>query len=290
MADTAAQAEIRGIDISKLVEGFADVDVILKRFVRVISTSAREIRWYSKTAGFLTSPTTTGVTTDMIETSSKSQPVVIEPSYTRSTSYVKKFFASSPLITLEDIKDCDPDVWGDMIADSARAVNKKIDSHIYTVLTAGGCGTGAATADGWNVPATADPILDLMNARQTIKANGYATDDLIIYMNQAEERYLISWLVSQKGSSIPQFSSNLVGTGNLMQLLDMRVVVDSNCPTDSVTVFSPSKAVIYREFMPLTSAIIEDAGIGKTVRVWAEGVAIRPNAGAVFKISDTINS
>jgi hypothetical protein len=193
------------------------------------------------------------------------------------------------MITLEDIKDCDPDVWGDMISDSARAVNKKIDAHLYAILIAAGAGTAAATVDGWNVPATADPILDLMNARQTIKANGYATDDLIIYMNQAEERYLISWLVSQKGSSIPNFSSNLVGTGNLMQLLDMRVVVDSNCPTDSVTIFSPSKAVIYREFMPLTSAIVEDAGIGKTVRVWAEGVAVRPNPGAVFVITDTIN-
>jgi len=289
MPDTAAQAEIRGIDISKLVEGFADVDIVLKKYVRVISTSAREIRYYSKTAGFLTSPTTTAVTTDMIETSSKAMPVVIEPSYTRATAYVKKFFASSPLITLEDIKDADPDVWGDMIKDSARAVNKKIDAHIYSVLTAGGCGSGAATADGWNVPATADPIADLMNARLAIKSQGYSTDDLVIYMNQAEEKWLISWLVSTKGSSIPNFSSNLVGTGNLMQILDMKIVVDSNCPTDTVTVFSPSKAVIFKEFMPLTSAIVNDEGIGKTVRVWAEGVAIRPNPLAVYTITDTIN-
>jgi hypothetical protein len=128
-----------------------------------------------------------------------------------------------------------------------------------------------------------------MNARQSIKAAGYSTDDLVIYMNQAEEKWLLEYLIDEKGSSIPNFSSSLVGTGNLMQLLDMRVVVDSNCPTDTVTVFSPSKAVIFREFMPLTSAIVEDAGIGKTVRVWAEGVAIRPNPLAVSTITDTIN-
>jgi len=289
MADTAAQAEIRGIDISKLVEGFADLDVVLKKYVRVIGTTAREMRWYSKTAGFLTSPTTTGMTTDLIETTSKALPVVIEPSYTRNTSYVKKFFASSPLITVEDIKDCDPDVWGDMIADSARAVNKKIDARIYTVMVEAGCGTAAATVDGWNVPATADPITDLMNARANIKSYGYATEDLIIYMNPTEERYLISWLISTKGSSIPNFSSNLLGTGKLMQILDMSIVVDANCPTDTVVVFSPSESMIYKEFMPLTSAIVEDAGIGKTVRVWAEGEAIRPNPLAVFTITDTIN-
>lgn len=289
MADTNAQAEIRGIDISKLVEGFADVDVVLKNYCRVIKTSAREIRWYQKTAGFLTSPTTTGITTDMITTASKALPVVIEPSYTRNTSYVKKFFASSPLISIEDINDCDPDVWGDMVKDAARAVNKKIDARIYTVLTAAGCGTGAATADGWNVPATADPIADLMAARLSIKSYGYATDDLVIYMNQAEEKWLISWLIGTKGSSIPNFSSNLVGTGKIMQILDMSVVVDSNAPTDTVVVFSPFKAVIWREFMPLTSAIVTDEGIGKYVRVWAEGEAIRPNPYAVYTITDTIN-
>lgn len=289
MADTAAQAEIRGIDIVKLVEGFADVDVVLKKYVRVISTSAREVRYYSKTAGFLTAPTTTGVTTDMIETSSKSLPVVIEPSYTRATAYVKKFFASSSLITVEDIKDADPDVWGDMIKDAARAVNKKIDAHIYTVLVAAGCNTAAATADGWNVAATADPIADLMQARLNIKSYGYATDDLVVYMNQAEEKWLLAWLISQKGSSIPNFSSEKVETGKIMELLGMSIVVDSNSPTDTVTVFSPKAAVVYKEFMPLTSAIVDDAGIGKTVRVWAEGVAYRPNPYAVHTITDTIN-
>lgn len=289
MADTAGQAEIRGIDIVKLVEGFADTDIILKRYVRVISTSNREVRYYSKTAGFLTSPTTTGMTTDMIETTSKALPVVIEPSYTRATAYVKKFFASSPLITLEDIKDADPDVWGDMIKDAARAVNKKIDSHIYTVLVAAGAQTAAATADGWNVPATADPIADLINARNAIKNYGYDTSSAVVYMNNAEEKWLLSWLISTKGSSIPNFSSEKVGTGKVMELLGMQIIVDPNCPTDSVTVFVPEKSVIYKEFMPMTSAIVNDEGIGKTVRVWAEGVAYRPNPYSVFVITDTIN-
>lgn len=289
MADQAAQAEIRGIDINKLVEGFAEVDVILKNYVRVVSTNAREIRWYAKTAGFLTSPTTTGMTTDLIETSSKSLPVVIENSYTRNTSYVKKFFATSPMLSIEDLKDCDPDIWGDIIKDAVRAVNKKVDAHIATVLAASGCLTAAATADGWNVPATADPIADLINARNEIKTYGYDTSNAIVYMNNAEEKWLLSWLISTKGSSIPAFSSEKVGTGKVMELLGMQVVVDPNYATDTVLVFVPDKAVVYREFMPTTSAVVEEPGIGKAVRVWSEGVAIRPNPYAVFKITDTIN-
>ena len=289
MADTAAQAEIRGIDINKLVEGFANVDVILKNYCRVVKTTAREIRWYSKTAGYLESPTTTGVTTDMIETASKAMPVVVENSYTRNTSYVKKFFASSPLLSIEDLNDSDPDIWGDIIQDAARAVNKKVDSRILTVLDAAGCQTGAATGNGWNVDADADPILDFQTAIEAVESYGYSSADMVAYMNPAEKKWLIRWLISVKGSSIPAFSSDKVGSGSVMELLGVKIVSDPNRPTDTVTFFSPSKAVIWREFMPMTSAIIDEPGIGKTVRVWQEGEAIRPNPNAVYKLTDVIN-
>lgn len=289
MADTAAQAEIRGIDIKKLVEGFANVDIILKKYVRKIKTSAREMRWYSKTAGYLTSPVTTGVTTDMIETSSKAMPVAIENSYTRETSYVKKFFATSPMLSIEDLKDSDPDIWGDIIQDAARAVNKKVDSRILTVLDASGCQTAAATGSGWNVDADADPMLDFLAAIEAIENYGYSSADLVAYMNPAEKKWLLRWLISVKGSSIPGFSSSKVDGGDLMQFLGVSIVSDPNRPTDTVTIFSPSKAVIWREFMPMSSAIIDEPGIGKTVRVWQEGEAIRPNPNAVFKLTDVIN-
>ena len=288
MADTAAQADIRGIDIVKLVEGFADVDIILKNYVRVIPTTAREIRWYQKTSGYLSSPATTGMTTDLIETSSKALPVVIENSYTRNTSYVKKFFASSPMLSIEDLNDCDPDIWGDIIKDAVRAVNKKVDARILTVLDAAGCGTAASTGPGWNVDAIADPVLDFLAAKESIKTYGYSTDGLVAYMNQAEEKWLLRWLITVKGSSIPGFSSDKIGNGQVMELLGVKIVSDPNRPTDTVTIFSPSKAVIWKEFMPTTSAVIDEPGIGKTVRVWCEGEAIRPNPYAVFKITNTV--
>ena len=43
MVETSGMAEIRGIDIDKLAKGFADEENILKKFVTVSSTSAREI-------------------------------------------------------------------------------------------------------------------------------------------------------------------------------------------------------------------------------------------------------
>lgn len=97
MADTSGMAEIRGIEIDKLAKGFAEEDNIFKRFVTVTPTSAREIRWYKKTAGFLDSTDTTAITASQIEnTSELSLPVVVEQSWTRTTSYVRKYFCREP--------------------------------------------------------------------------------------------------------------------------------------------------------------------------------------------------
>lgn len=299
MADQAGMAEIRGIDIQKLVEGFKDVGIVLKNYCRVNSCSAREIRWYSKyttstgaagiSNGILTGPTTTDMSGFIANVPMKALPVAIENAYTRTTSYVKKYFAASPAISLEDIKDCDPDVWGDIIRDTVRAVNYQIDSRILTVLDAAGCGTAAATGNGWNVDADGDPISDLLAAKESIKSYGYPTDNLVAYMNQAEEKWLIRWLINVKGSSIPNFSSDKVQSGKVMELLGVKIVSSPLRPTDTVTVFNPDYAVIWKEFMPLTSAVVTEEGVSKTVRVWAEGEAIRPNPYAVFKITDTIN-
>jgi len=111
MADTSAEADIRGIDIDKLAKGFAEEEIVMKRFCNVTSTSAREIRWYQKTAGFLDSTDTTAITASQISnTAFKARPFVVEQSWTRQTSYVRKYFVESPWISQEDIKDNDVDI------------------------------------------------------------------------------------------------------------------------------------------------------------------------------------
>jgi len=289
MADTSGMADTRGINISKLVEGFAEEGIVLKNYCRVISTDAREMRWFSKTAGFLTgNPNTENITSSLIKTVDGALPVAIEPSYTRNTSYVKKYFASSPMITIEDLKDCDPDVWGDMLKDTVRAVNYQIDARIYEVMTGAGCLTGASTQDGWDDTATGDPIKDFTTAIQAIRAYGYDTSGLVCYINSIEYRNLLNFLISVKGSSIPNFASEKVSSGQLMNLLGVKIVVSENATTNQAVFFIPEKAVTWREFMGITSAVIDDAGIGKTVRVWAEGDATRPNPYAIYKLTDTV--
>ena len=290
MADTSGQADIRGIDIDKLAKGFAEEAIIMKRFCAVSKTKAREVRWYQKTAGFLDSTDTTAITTSQIKNVAvKARPVVIEQSWTRNTSYVKKYFVESPLISMEDIKDADIDILAGNIRDLVRAVSRQVDISIYDAITDGtGILTGAATADGWDDAATGDPITDLLTAKQQIRSYGYDPEGAVLLINSIEHKNLLKFLINVKGSSIPSFSSAKVQTGVVMELLGLQVVVNELATTDEATVFVPKRAVTWKQLTPITSVVIDEPGIGKKIRVWEEGVALLTDPKAVYVITDTV--
>ena len=297
MADTSGMADIRGLDIDKLAKGFADEENILKRYVNNSTTSAREIRWYQKTAGFLSGTTTTGITTDnMRNVGERAQPSVVEQSWTRNTSYVRKYFVESPTISMEDIKDTDIDILATNVRDLVRAVARQVDKRIYYVLTddAGETGTpftgstvtdAVATADGWDDAVTGDPIKDLMLAKETIRTQSYDPEGAILYIHPTDHSHLIEYLISVKGSSIPNFSSEKVRTGEVMEILGLKVVVSANATTDYAVVFVPNRAATWKSFVGITSVVIDDPGIGKKIRVWEEGECILTDPKAVYGIT-----
>ena len=284
--DGSAEADIRGINIDKLVKGFGKISNTFKQYVNSSKTKNREIRWYRKGLSLATAaqpldtPTTQGVTgTLMANVSSKARPFVTEMTWERQTSYVKKYFVESPLISMEDIKDNDIDVLAGNVRELVNAVGFKVDRRIYDVLTEATTSgtpnpttvnTDAAT-DGWATIASCNPILDLMIAQRKIMAAGYDPSGAIVLMNQLEYQSLLNYLISVKGSSIPTMSSGLAKSGVLMELLGLKIVVSPNATVDWVVTFVPGRAVSWKSFMSLTSAVIDEPGIGKKIRVWEEG-------------------
>jgi len=174
----SGEQNIRGINIDKAAKGFADEESIFKRFVAVTPTSAREIRWYQKTAGFLDSTDSTGITASQIAaTSFRSLPVVVEAAWTRNTSYVRKYFVESPLISIEDIRDTDIDILMTNIRDLVRAVANQVDARIYDIVSdtqgtgSAGVNTQAAAGTGWDDTSTGDPIGDILAGKRLIRQN-----------------------------------------------------------------------------------------------------------------------
>lgn len=278
MADTSAEADIRGIDIDKLAKGFADEEIILKRYVANTPTSAREIRWYQKTSGFLDSTDTTAITASQIaNVSFKSRPVVVEQSWTRTTSYVRKYFVESPILSDEDIKDNDVDILATNIRDLTRAVAHQVDLRIWDVITESQSASNinsVSITNEWDDYTNATPIIDLLNAKRLIRNQGYDPEGAVLFLNPNEHTYLINWLINQKGSSIPAFASEKIVNGAVMQILGLNVVVSTVVTADYAAVMVPNRAATWKSFTPITARSIEDVGIGTKIRVWEEGECI----------------
>ena len=298
MADASGQADIRGIDIDRLVKGFAEEENVFKKFVVNSQTSAREIRWYQKTSGFLDTPDTSGITTSHISNNaSGALPFVAEQSWTRNTSYVKKFFVESPLFSIEDLKDSDVDLLATNVRDLVRAVQRKQDLRIYSVITEASAATptipnptnvntAAATA-AWDAASGQDPIDDILLGKQKIRVAGYDPEGSVLLMNPIEHRFLLDYLINTKGSSIPQFSSEKVRDGVVMEILGCNVLVSENATTDYVIQWIPDRSATLKTFMPITSAIMDDPGIGKKVRVWIESECLLTDPKSVNVITNT---
>lgn len=288
----SGEQNIRGIDIDKLAKGFADEEIIFKKFCTITPTSAREIRWYQKTAGFLDSTDTTGITASQIaNVAPLALPVVVEQSWTRNTSYIRKYFVESPIISDEDIRDSDIDIIATNIRDLTRAVARQVDSRIYNVISEDQTAvniTTTPTMAAWDVAGSADPIRDILSGSKLIRNQGYEINDLVLLISPTDYANLMGWLISTKGASIPSFASDKIESGVLMKLLTARIVVSNNTVADNALLFVPQRACTWKTFVPITARSIEEVGIGTKIRVWEEGEAILTDPKAVCLITNTV--
>lgn len=293
MADGSGQVDIRGLNIVKVAKGFADEDSIFKGLVVNVTTDARQFRWYQKTAGFLDAPTTTGMTVSLIANHAEgARPVVVGQSWTRNVTDVRKYMVESEWITEEDIKDNDIQMFATLVRDLTRAVTNQSDKRIYAVVTENQTPStilsGAATGTGWDDTTNGNPILDILAGQQAVRAQSYDAKQLIIVMNSIEHKFLMNYLITVKGSSIPQYSSQKVREIAVTSLLGNDVIVSENSVTDSVAMWIPGRSAEWRTFMGTDAAILRDEGIARKIRVWEEGEAVLTDPKSVYLITDTI--
>ena len=297
MADSVEMQDIRGLEIDKLLKGFALTEFTFKNECTVSDTTGDAIRWYQETSADLTATAPSVVA----NVSPLSVFPTLEVTWTRDTSYVRKY-AAEGFISMEDIKTADIDVLARSILRITRAVAKQVDTRIYNVMTEYSAATGlpapiniqtfATTAvggDQWDAAAAAaDIVKDLLHAKYLLQNYGYNPEGASLILNPIQARDMMTWLITGKGSSIPAFSSEKVRTGTVMSILGLNVKVSNNATTDYALVIVPQQAVTWKSLTPLTARTIEDVGIGTKVRVWEEGEAILTDPKAVVLITDTV--
>jgi hypothetical protein len=273
MADKAGQADIQGIFIDKETKKYFEEALIFKSLVTTKSTASRTIRWYQKTSGYLTATSPAKIS----PVAEGARPFVLQQSWTRNTSYVKKYMLDSPMINMEDETDSDVAVFQDNLTDVVDAIAYDLDADIWNVATEDqspvNINSVTSTA-AWDAASGQDPIEDIEEAKQKIREQtkrAIKNGSLLVSAKGAKD--LIVWLISSKGANIPNFASEKVQTGVLGKLLDLTVVVSENVTADYAAVGDMSQAVEYREFSPITTAIIKEEGIGRKIRCWTHGIA-----------------
>jgi hypothetical protein len=194
------------------------------------------------------------------------------------------------MISMEDIKDNDVDILAWNLRDLTRAIASKVDARIWDVITenrtAVNINSVTSTA-AWDAASGQDPIEDISDALQKIKESSYNADNAVILLSPKDEKNLITWLISSKGSSIPSFSSKLAENGSLLTILGKRILVSNNVTADYAAVVVPKMAATWKEFTALTGRSIEEPGIGTFIRVWEEGECLLHSPKCVTLISNT---
>ncbi len=290
MADSRGMQDIFGLDIDKLAKGYGEqkynfLDECFKRIMKGDS-----IRWFSKTAGTLTTIDPSAIK----NVSPGSRPDTLEVSWTRTTSYKKKYFVEG-FLDEEDITDAEIDTFNTTIQDLTEAIVSARDKDIWNVIsenqTPSATQTFATTSvggDQWDAAsAAADIIKDLSRAKKMIQDEGYDPNGATLLLNTTDYESIVTWLIGGKGSSIPGFSSDKIKTGIVMQLLNLNVKVSTNVTDDIAIVIVPKKAVTYAESQGISAATTLDVGIGRNIRVWASGISYRTDPLAIVQITDT---
>lgn len=285
MADSVEMQDIRGLDIDKAVKGFALGEYVFKSDCTNSSTSADSLRWYQETAADLTATSPSAVA----NISPLSTFPTLEVTWTRNTSYIKKY-AAECFISMEDIKSADIDVIARTLLRLTRAVTKHVDADIWNVMTESqtAVNINAVTATAaWDAGSGQDPIEDILECKQKIMESNYNPEGASLYLSPKDYKSLMTWLISTKGSSIPAFASEKLSNGQVMQLLGLNVKVSTNVTADYAAVVIPQVACTWKSHTDITSRSIEEAGIGTKLRVWELGIAILTDPKAVALISNT---
>ena|SRR3990167_5149555 len=286
MPDSLGMADVRSLDIDRALKGFANEEFVFKNQLTVTPTSAREIRWWQKTAGVLTDVTTTGITDGRAHQAFGALGQIQETTATRLTSYAKHFDQWSPYFTYADIRDSDPDMFAANLRDLKRAVENKIDYYILNTLSGSVPLSGSAAGTGWDDTTNGNPFMDLLSGSMEIRKQGYDISNVKAWVHPNDFKACVNYFVTVKGSSVPQFASGVVTDGVVTKIANVGLIVSNNATAGQVMLIVPQRTATWKTFTPLTAVTKEEPGVGVQIRVWEDGECLLTDPNAAYLIKN----
>jgi len=287
MADTTGQADIRGLNVTKTVTGFALQEYVMKQICAVQSSSSWQERYFQETAA------------DLTNTNSPVEGVPRlavfphgEVSWTQQNSYHKKHGMESR-ISMEDALSNDIPTIARTLLRIARAVTKSVDTEIWDVISELRVGslTNKVTITAgheWDATtiASRDPIQDILNAKKLMYIDNYNPDSNgYLLLNPTDYANLLGNANIRNAGQF--YTDDVTRNGKVGFLLGLKVIVSNSITDDWAAVVIAKECANWKSLQALQIKSIYDEGIGYTIRAWEIGVCQLVNPEAVALIYNT---
>lgn len=274
---------LREENINKVVQGFALREYKMKSLVVTEATSAWQETYFQETAADLTVSGTIA-----IQGISRMAPFPsAEVTHLEKTGYQVKHGLEIE-ISFEDAISSKIDVLKRAMLRVARAVTRSVDTNIWNTITENqsvvNINSVTSTA-AWNAASGQNPVEDILEAIEYIEEDDYPTDNLKLVVKPLGKKSLMNWVISSLGANVPQFSSELVGQKTITRFLGCEVI-SSSVVTDDYAAVVQAPCGIWKQLYPLTTRMIEDAGIKWTMRSYEFGVCLLTDPNKVSLISN----
>lgn len=286
MADQVGQFDIRGENISRIVNVYTQKQFKIKNLFKKVKSNNWTETYYQEDPTILTAAGTRNIK----EIGRLSEFPTVNRSWTKVSAVHLKYGAESE-IAVEDI-------WTDAIPVQARALNgiaesiaNSIDVACYAALTAatGTSGVVAAVAE-WDaaVVADRDPIQDILRGIQAMSENN------VDILGGGMGRLLLnphdyaSLMMNSKVINNPSFkTADIVSNGKVGQICGLDIVVSTSVTDDEAMIIIDQKSADWKFVTGMSTAVIVEEGIKTIIRSWEVGQINIINPKTLYTITGT---
>ena len=289
MVDSTGMQDIRGLNVTKTVTGFALVNYVFKQLCAIQTSSSWQERYFTETAADLTNAGSPVEDVPRLAVFPHG-----EVTWTQQNSYHKKH-GMETRISHEDILSNDIPTIARSMLRVARAITKSVDAEIWDVITDGlnsgsaGINTlSIAAGNEWdsNTEANRDPIQNILDAKKEIYEDNYNPDSNgYLLLNPKDYANLLGNANIRNAGQF--YTDSVTKNGKVGFLLGLKVLVSSNVTADYAAVVVGKECANWKTLKPLTTATIVDEGLGTTIRAWEIGQCQLINPLTVCLIDNT---
>ena len=268
MADEAGEVNIRGENISRIVNTLAQKKFKLRQILLIQKSTNQTESYFEETNTILTA----GGNRIIQGTPRGALPAELHPSWTKKSAENIKFMGQSTIHMEDQLLAAIP-VQARTFNRVAEAIASAVDSYIYTNLTAATSTSGVvASADAWNstTESNRDPIGDMLIGIAAMGSNNYDwRANGWILVNELDYSSLLR---NSKVINNPSFkTADVVTNGVVAQLVGGKIIVTDSVVADEMMMVVGQRAATWMTAASMQTVAIPDPGINVKIRSWEMG-------------------